>query len=318
MDSERSPGEFDAENAAIHAGRMAARHVRPDLAEAREVLEAELVITPGMDASLEHLGLAVRSLYSLEAATVDTAARAIGEAMQALQLGLSAVQGEISQHSSLLAAGERIARALAMLYPAAQALEVARANRVALAAEAQRARVASAQSAWSTGPGAQSAEALAEADAPDAARRDDSSDEHEAILLMPRKALPKRTRRPIEFVPPAPTDSNRRYSRRVELDVDIGLHSETNFFVGFAEDISDGGLFVATYDLLPVGTELTLSLVLPGGKQVIVSGRVTWIRDPHDGELAPGVGVRFQRLDEDDRTAIDLFLKKRAPMFFES
>ena len=78
------------------------------------------------------------------------------------------------------------------------------------------------------------------------------------------------------------------------------------------------GLLVATYDLLPVGTELTLSLVLPGGKQVIVSGRVTWIRDPHDGELAPGVGVRFQRLDEDDRAAIDLFLKKRAPMFFES
>ena len=142
-------------------------------------------------------------------------------------------------------------------------------------------------------------------------------DEHEAIPLMPRKP-PQRARRPVEFVPPAVPDANRRYSRRVQLDVDIGLHSETNFFVGFAEDISDGGLFVGTYDRRPVGKELTLWLVLPGGKQVVVSGRVTWIRDPHDGDLAPGVGVRFERLDEDDRKAIDRFLSKRAPMFFES
>jgi uncharacterized protein (TIGR02266 family) len=306
--------EFDAELAAIDAGRLAGRHVRPELVEARSVLEAELVITPGMDAALEHLGVALRSLYALEAATVDTAARAIGESMQALQRALSAVQGEISQHGSLLSAGERVARSLAMLYPAAQALELARSNRVELAAQAQRERVARAEAAWSSGPGAAPVQALGEVEV----FAEAASDEHEAILLMPRKALPKRVRRPVEFVPPAPTDANRRYSRRVELDVDIGLHSETNFFVGFAEDISDGGLFVATYDLLPVGTELTLSLVLPGGKQVVVSGRVTWIRDPNDDELAPGVGVRFQRLDEDDRAAIDRFLKQRPPMFFES
>lgn len=309
MEPDRISGELDPEQVAIAASLTAARHVRPQLADARAVLESELVITPGMDAALEHLSAAVRSLFALEAATVDTSARAIAEAMGSLQSALTAVQGEISQHNSLLSAGERIARALAMLYPAWQALEQARANRIDLVAQAQRARVARAEAAWRSGPGAESAEAVAQPAEPD--------DDHEAIPLTPRRA-PQRVRRPVEFVPPARPDDDRRYSRRVDLDVDIGLHSETNFFVGFAEDISDGGLFVATYDLLPIGTELTLSLVLPGGRQIIAPGSVTWIRDPHDGELAPGVGVRFERLDEEDRQAIDRFLKKRAPMFFES
>jgi len=315
LESDRNSGELDPEQVAIAASLTAARHVRPQLAEARAVLESELVITPGMDAALEHLGAAVRSLFALEAATVDTSARAIADAMGSLQYALTAVQGEISQHNSLLSAGERIARALAMLYPALQALEQARANRIDLVAQAQRARVVRAEAAWRSGPGAESAESVAQAAEPD--------DDHEAIPLMPRRGAPQRAaaqrvRRPVEFVPPARPDDDRRYSRRVDLDVDIGLHSETNFFVGFAEDISDGGLFVATYDLLPIGTELTLSLVLPGGRQIVAPARVTWIRDPHDGDLAPGVGVRFERLDEEDREAIDRFLKKRAPMFFES
>jgi len=310
LESDRNSGELDPEQVAIAASLTAARHVRPQLAEARVVLESELVITPDMDAALEHLSSAVRSLFALEAATVDTSARAIADAMGSLQHALTAVQGEISQHNSLLSAGERIARALAMLYPALQALEQARANRIDLVAQAQRARVARAESAWSSGPGAESAEAVTQAVELD--------DDHEAIPLMPRRAAPQRVRRPVEFVPPARPDDDRRYSRRVDLDVDIGLHSETNFFVGFAEDISDGGLFVATYDLLPIGTELTLSLVLPGGRQIVAPARVTWIRDPHDGDLAPGVGVRFERLEDEDREAIDRFLTKRAPMFFAS
>ena len=308
MSPERDAADAQDELAAVTAGRTAARHVRPELVEARAVLESELVITPGMDAALEHLGKAVRAMYVLEAATVDSGARAIAETMSELHRALTAVQGEISQHKSVISAGERIARALAMLYPASQALEQVRASRVERAAELQKARVARAEASWQSGPGAQAAAAL---------EPPIDDDDHDAIPLLPRKAVPRRVRRPVEFVPPATPDDDRRYSRRVQLDVDIGLHSETNFFVGFAEDISDGGLFVATYDLLPVGTELTLSLVLPGGRQIVAPARVTWIRDPHDGDLAPGVGVHFERLSDEDRDAIDRFLKARAPMFFE-
>ncbi len=93
----------------LAAAVAAARHVRPDLADARAVLEAELVITPGLDEALAQLGLALRALYALEAATPATGADAITRAMASLHRARVAVQGEASQHGSLVAAGERIA-----------------------------------------------------------------------------------------------------------------------------------------------------------------------------------------------------------------
>jgi Tfp pilus assembly protein PilZ len=59
-------------------------------------------------------------------------------------------------------------------------------------------------------------------------------------------------------------------------------------------------------------------MVLPGGRQLVLAGRVAWVRDPYEDELSPGVGVRFEPLDADDRRAIERFLSQRAPMFFEA
>jgi len=291
----------------LQAAVACARAVRPALVEARAVLEGELVITPGMDDAVAQLQLALRALYALEVTEAARGLEVIARAMAALQRALAAVQDEISQHTSLQAAGERIARALAQLYPASLALAPARP--AAPDASALRPSVERARGAWQSGRDATPAASLAQPAALD--------DEHDAIPLTPRRPPTQRPRRAAEFVPPAP-DDERRYSRRVAIDVDIGLHSETNFFVGLAEDISDGGLFVATYDLLPIGTALTISMVLPGGRQLVIAGRVAWIRDLYDSEVSPGVGVRFEPLDPDDRRAIERFLSQRAPMLFET
>ncbi len=291
----------------LRAAVACARQVRPALVEARAVLEGELVITPGMDAAVAELQTALRALYALEVTPAASGLEVVARAMAALQRALAAVQDEISQHNSLQAAGERIARSLAQLYPASLALAPARP--AAPDASALRPSLERARGSWQSGPEAASSAAVT---APV-----EGDDEHEAIPLTPRRPPTQRPRRAAEFVPPAP-DDERRYSRRVALDVDIGLHSETNFFVGLAEDISDGGLFVATYDLLPVGTALTIAMVLPGGRQLSLAGRVAWVRDPFDDEMSPGVGVRFEPLDPEDRRAIERFLGQRAPMFFET
>ena len=111
----------------------------------------------------------------------------------------------------------------------------------------------------------------------------------------------------------------RRHGPRVGLEVDIGLHSDTNFFAGFSGDVSKGGMFVATYSPLPVGTRIELSFVLPGGYQVITEGQVTWARDPVDRlkESSPGMGVRFTSLSTEDRVMIERFAQEREPMFYE-
>lgn len=109
-----------------------------------------------------------------------------------------------------------------------------------------------------------------------------------------------------------------RKAPRVALDADIGFQSDTNFYTGFSEDLSDGGLFIATYNLLPVGAEVTINFTLPDGHLVVAKGHVTWVREFNEAtpDVAPGIGVQFETLTETDMKSIRSFLRKRAPMFY--
>ncbi|MBN1772714.1 MAG: TIGR02266 family protein [Deltaproteobacteria bacterium] len=127
------------------------------------------------------------------------------------------------------------------------------------------------------------------------------------------------------MVPPPPGPPKdvphdpRRTARRLPLDVDIGFQSETNFYVGFSEDISEGGLFVATYDFLPLGSRLAVNFTLPDGHVVRAESEVRWVREhnPRTPEMMPGMGVQFLDLTGEDRSAVERFLRRRAPLFHE-
>ncbi len=129
-----------------------------------------------------------------------------------------------------------------------------------------------------------------------------------------RASIPEHKRAP----PREPAPHPARKGPRVALDADIGFTSDTNFFTGFSEDLSDGGLFIATYNLLPVGAEVTINFTLPDGHLVVAKGRVTWVREFNDTtpDIAPGIGVHFEGLAETDMKSIRNFLRKRAPMFY--
>lgn len=109
---------------------------------------------------------------------------------------------------------------------------------------------------------------------------------------------------------------NRRSTERVTLDVDVGFVSESNFYAGLAMDVSCGGLLVATYRILPIGTTVTVSFVLPDGQHVTASGEVKWTRKAI-AEGPPGIGVAFKELREEDLKAIERFCKKRAPLYVD-
>ena len=57
--------------------------------------------------------------------------------------------------------------------------------------------------------------------------------------------------------------ASRREHVRIPVEVEVTLSSEHNFFVGWSENISEGGLFIATHQLEPLGTKLELTLVVP-------------------------------------------------------
>lgn len=150
----------------------------------------------------------------------------------------------------------------------------------------------------------------------------------------PPEAMPlkRKRKRALELVPDADeglverssgsplNDVDRRTTERVSLSADIGLHSATQFFTGLSGDVSRGGLFVATWAPLPLGTEVTVSFVLPGGHQVTTAGHVAWLKEPQGegaGEDAPGMGVRFATLSEADRRAVESFLARRPALFHD-
>lgn len=121
---------------------------------------------------------------------------------------------------------------------------------------------------------------------------------------------------------PAPTVVDRGPARRAmprtRLDCEVGMETETNFFAGFAWDISSGGLFVTSFEPMQIGQEVDLMFTLPDGTKVDAVAQVRWTRD-HDGSdtsILPGVGLQFVRISDDARAAIDRFVNQREPMFF--
>ena len=79
-------------------------------------------------------------------------------------------------------------------------------------------------------------------------------------------------------------------SVRMSMRVEIGLGSETHFFSGLSGDVSKGGVFVQTYQEIPVGSEVEVELALPTG-HVTTHGTVRWHRSKSES-APPGIGVR--------------------------
>jgi uncharacterized protein (TIGR02266 family) len=104
---------------------------------------------------------------------------------------------------------------------------------------------------------------------------------------------------------------------REKLEANIGATTESNFFVGFSGEISEGGVFISTYETLPLETPVELFLTLPGGYESTIPGRVLFVRDPMDMESEPGMGVRFESLSVQARELILRFIRKRPPLFFD-
>jgi uncharacterized protein (TIGR02266 family) len=98
----------------------------------------------------------------------------------------------------------------------------------------------------------------------------------------------------------------------------VGFESEASTFTGVTSDISEGGLFVATHSLPPVGCEIEVRFSLPAGPELRTRGIVRWLRDTHEPDSAPpGMGVQFSALAEEQRTLIRAFVDQWEPTFFE-
>lgn len=110
----------------------------------------------------------------------------------------------------------------------------------------------------------------------------------------------------------------KRQSPRVRMQAQVDFESDDNFFNGFSANISDGGLFIATVNVLPLGTQVDVGFSLPTGDRVECKGVVRWVREVDDKnpDVFPGMGVQFLDLETRSANAIEQFIQQREPMFY--
>lgn len=98
----------------------------------------------------------------------------------------------------------------------------------------------------------------------------------------------------------------RRFDR-APLSLEVHYRTQGSFLVSYSLNLSKGGLFLETQDLLPVGTELTVRFTIPGADQVVETlAKVMWVRRAtSDDGLPPGLGLQFDRLEESIGKIID-------------
>ena len=122
-------------------------------------------------------------------------------------------------------------------------------------------------------------------------------------------------------LPPRPQqtglDEPTRREGRFNVEIEVNVFSDSNFYVGFTENLSGGGLFIATYFVRPLGSRVEMSVRVPGRHNpLMLKGEVRWIREASASDAWPGMGIQFEDISEDDGAAIRGFLATRDPFFF--
>ncbi|HEY6458539.1 MAG TPA: TIGR02266 family protein [Polyangiaceae bacterium] len=113
-----------------------------------------------------------------------------------------------------------------------------------------------------------------------------------------------------ELLPDTNVDpTERRADPRVPVETDVTIGGQGRVVTGVSADVSLGGIFVATYAPLPIGTRVSLRFRLPTG-QVVGAGVVRWVREGRPGRIA-GMGVALDELGEVDRAVLDRFCGHR-------
>ena len=115
---------------------------------------------------------------------------------------------------------------------------------------------------------------------------------------------------------------NVRAAERFDLEVKVDLESDHNFYTGLTQNISSGGLFIATHHLRRIGDRITLKFTLPGSEKTLdVETEVRWIRENtallRTADGGTGMGVRFINLSPETSAAINAFVQARESLYYD-
>lgn len=105
---------------------------------------------------------------------------------------------------------------------------------------------------------------------------------------------------------------NKRKATRLQHEIPVAYRSVGSFLTDWATNISQGGLFINTRKPLPVGTEVTILLQLPGADfPCELHGRVARVTAfDNRANMVPGMGIEFFDLEDARRKQIEAFVQR--------
>ena len=132
--------------------------------------------------------------------------------------------------------------------------------------------------------------------------------------------------RGVNEAPASPNDDASKRQPRIPLQIDLQFElkvsgdSSHNFYTGLTNNISEGGLFIATEQLIDIGTVIAFQFMLPGMAEAIpLDGIVRWVRasDGFNDDLESGMGVQFTNLTPNLKERIHDFIEQRDSIFYD-
>lgn len=109
-----------------------------------------------------------------------------------------------------------------------------------------------------------------------------------------------------------------RAAPRLEARLVASVERPNGCHVGFTENLSEGGVFVATRAPHHLGDEVNLLIALPDLALIRARGTVRWLRPPcQKNGTSAGMGVRFERLSPLDAVRIQDFMATRGSLLLD-
>ncbi len=103
------------------------------------------------------------------------------------------------------------------------------------------------------------------------------------------------------------------------LEIRFGPEGEHRL-ADFTVNISTGGVFIETENLLPVDTTLEMEFQLPDSDSPLICvGRIAWVNHPEwikKDELPVGMGVQFTKVHAEDQSRLRAFIREKTLSVF--
>jgi uncharacterized protein (TIGR02266 family) len=92
----------------------------------------------------------------------------------------------------------------------------------------------------------------------------------------------------------------KRKFERTKVDAKSEVHYDEGMTFSKSTDMSNGGIFISTPEPLSEGSEVSLSLQIPGEESVDIKGVVRWVREGDDDKVKSGMGIEFVDISDND------------------